>query len=158
MYPHKIQLLTYRNVAGVFNPPTERSLFKMLTTRFAGSSRGAALVAHSTGPGTGKRHFPIASEPRTRMPPPGPAEHFDLLSAAEMEAKFAEWIHASTPPAIDDREPPGVTALREWAGHRRPPSPTDPRGLASPPLPYPTTGPAADLQRDLKAKSRIIPS
>jgi hypothetical protein len=82
----------------------------------------AAIVAHSSrfnvnfavfsdgeGPGSGKRHFPPQTEPRAQ--PPGPAEHFDLLSAAEMESKFPEWIHASTPPAITDREAPGYTAL-----------------------------------------------
>jgi len=76
------------------------------------------------GPGTGKRHAPTVSEPRTASQAPGPAEHFDLLSAEEMEVKFPEWIHASTPPAIVDREPPGLSALHSpdagpRTGHRR---------------------------------------
>lgn len=76
------------------------------------------------GPGTGKRHAPIVSEPRTPSQAPGPAEHFDLLSAEEMEAKFPEWIHASTPPVIVDREPPGLAVLHSpdagpRTGHRR---------------------------------------
>lgn len=103
-------MLTTLGVA-IFKPqgvPSPRAAaLKAQSSRF---NVNFAVFNESEGPYSGKRHPPIAFEPRVPSQPPGPAEHFDMLTAEEMESKFPEWIHASTPPAITDREPPGLTA------------------------------------------------
>ena len=118
------------------------------------------------GPGSGRRHFPEYKEDDKTAG--SGSDRFPLLSAQEMEALFPKWVHASTPPpsGVLDREPAGLTALRDvdagpTTGHRRRPSflGSMPESSSPPPvLPYPTTGPAADLKRDLDAKKRILKS
>jgi hypothetical protein len=111
-------------VAGFKPHGVSRPRAAVLVTNSSRFNVNFAVFSDNEGPYSGKRHPPIPSEPRLPSQPPGPAEHFDLLSAEEMESKFPEWIHASTPPAITDKEPPGLTALKTpdagpRSGHRR---------------------------------------
>jgi hypothetical protein len=141
----------------------------VVAARHAGgaAARGAAAdsaVDGGEGPGTGRRHLPFELQQQFESRrAPGPADKFAMRSTAEMYAQFPAWVHSGALPAaaVLDRVPAGVTASQgadagPRSGRRRPPSPSVPRALASPPLPYPSSGAAADLQRDLLSKKRIF--
>ena len=64
------------------------------------------------GPGSGRRHTPSELGQQINLNrAPGPHDRFQLLSAEEMYRKFPDWVHTSTPSAIEDREPAGLSAL-----------------------------------------------
>lgn len=125
------------------------------------SAYDKTFLREGEGPGSGKRRIPAQNE---IIDMPEKNFSFDMFSAAEMEQLFASSLKISkinNEFQIQDVEKAGVIAFRLLDGgpstgrKQRPPHAAPPNTAARPSLPYPTTGPAADLKRDLMTKKRM---